>query len=173
MRWRPVQRGADRLTHEGGIGDDTGADGAQSSQDAAPDSPPIEAGQDAAMDGALDAAIDTGAPDAPVEAGRTCLLDLSNVGLRDFRISFTLTTLAGSVYMALVNQRSGCNQTSAWWSISYIPSTATTGGLAVATDDGNTANYIIQEQAGAAVYRRRRTAHHPGLACGWQTATDG
>ena len=83
-------------------------------------------------------------------ATESCAADLSNVGAADFHISFTLTTDAGAVDMALLNQRTGCDETSTWWDVSYIPSTSTMGALQAATDDGT--HYIIAEQAaGAAV----------------------
>ena len=78
-------------------------------------------------------------------ATSSCLSDLSSVGAADFHISFTLATDAGAVDMALLNQRMGCDETSTWWDVSYIPSTGTTGGLTAATDDGT--HYVIAEQA--------------------------
>jgi hypothetical protein len=90
-----------------------------------------------------------GGPGIAADAGTTCLTDLSGVGTADFHIAFTLTTTAGSIDMALLNQRTGCDETTTWWDVSYIPSTSTTGGLAVATDDGT--HYVIAEQATGAV----------------------
>jgi hypothetical protein len=79
---------------------------------------------------------------AEVDAGPTCLSTLSNVGTNDFRIAFTLTTTAGAIDMALVNQRMGCDQTSAFWDISYGG-----GGVGGATDDGT--HFVLAQCVGA------------------------
>ena len=83
------------------------------------------------------------------DAGPPCLTDLSNIGTGDFHVAFTLQTTAGSIDMALINQRTGCDETSAWWDVSYIPSTSTQGALAVGTCDGSMSSYVILEQAAA------------------------
>jgi hypothetical protein len=66
----------------------------------------------------------------------TCITDLSNVGTSDFHISFTVNTTA-SVAMALVNQRTGCNETSTFWDITM----SSLGGITGTTDDGTAAGY--------------------------------
>jgi hypothetical protein len=96
-----------------------------------------------ARDATADAPADTGS-----EAGPVCVTDLSNVGAGDFHVAFTLTTTAGSIDMALLNQRTGCDESSTWWDVSYIPSTSTTGAIEVATDDGT--HYVVVEQAAGA-----------------------
>jgi hypothetical protein len=135
------------------VASDGGADSAASGGDAASDQ--VESASDAMTDVVEAGTLDAPGADAPsdvlvdavteAEAGPVCLTDLSNVGTGDFQIAFTLTTTAGSVDMALLNQRIGCDETTTWWDVSYIPSTSTTGGLAVATDDGT--HYVIAEQA--------------------------
>jgi len=94
-----------------------------------------------------DAGVAPGSDSGPEAAPPpTCLSDLSGVGVGDFHIGFTLQTTAGSIDMALLNQRTGCNETSTWWDVSYIPSTATQGALQVATCDGTTSSYVVLEQ---------------------------
>jgi len=136
---------------------DGGADSAASTSDAGSDHF-VESASDAPADVAEAGAFDAPAGldvlsdvpvDAAAEAGTVCLTDLSNVGTGDFHIAFTLTTTAGSIDMALLNQRTGCDESSTWWDVNYIPSTSTTGGMEVATDDGT--HYVVVEQATGAL----------------------
>jgi hypothetical protein len=73
------------------------------------------------------------------------------VGTGDFHIAFTFTTTAGSIDMAVVNQRTGCNESSTWWDVSYIPSTTTQGALQVGTCNGSSSTYVILEQGTGAL----------------------
>ena len=99
----------------------------------------------------VDATPETTTADAAPEAAPpVCLSTLSGVGTGDFHISFTLTTTAGSIDMALVNQRTGCDNTSTWWDVSYIPSTSTHGALGAGSSDGTQASYVVLEQAAGA-----------------------
>ena len=84
--------------------------------------------------------------DSPV-----CATSVSNVGSGDFSVHFTLTTTVGSISMALLSQRSGCDETSAWWDISYIPSSDQThGAIAVSTCNGAASTYVVLDQAAGA-----------------------
>lgn len=132
------------------VGDDGGTNDASveaaGSDAIANDGPLVQDGKSADSSAKQDGST----TDAGTEAAtKSCVTDLSNVGTADFHISFTLTTDAGAVDMALLNQRTGCDQTSTWWDVSYIPSTSTTGALAAATDDGT--HYVIAEQAAGPV----------------------
>jgi len=116
------------------------ADGATSTEpdagDAAPDSTDTQPDTSAG-----DGSSDSGPGDAPRE-GPPCADDLSNVGTRDFRISFSLTTSQGSL-SALVNQRSNCGH-GMFWDIRL-----SSGALEIETDDGQ--NYMQFTTSGRAV----------------------
>jgi hypothetical protein len=66
------------------------------------------------------------------DSGRSCITDLSGVGTGDFQISFTLTTTENMRTLALLSQRTGCDDTSAFWDIVVGP----TGGITATTYDG-------------------------------------
>jgi hypothetical protein len=69
-----------------------------------------------------------------------CLTDLSGVGTGDFQISFTLTTStvpAESTYMALLNQRSSCDDTQPGWDVWMTAQ----GNLGVEVYDGSGGAY--------------------------------
>ena len=83
-------------------------------------------------------------PDAGPEAAAAaptavCLTDLSHAG--DFRVSFTLTTAASGLTLALVSQRTGCDPTSPYWDVTLSP----VGGIAIATDDGDVGHQVSVE----------------------------
>lgn len=84
--------------------------------------------------------------EAEAEAGPTCVTDLSGVGAGSFQISFTIVTTASGRTYSLINQRAGCDTSSAWWAVTLTPS----GGIELATDDGSGASYVFV-QSGAAV----------------------
>lgn len=67
-----------------------------------------DAGHDAARPGDAEAS-----PDAPT---CTCINDLSNIGLADFYIAFTLTTTS-TVPMSILNQRSTCDTAHPFWDV--------------------------------------------------------
>jgi hypothetical protein len=79
------------------------------------------------------------------DVGRTCVTDLSGVGTGDFRISFTLTTTESGLTIALLSQRTGCDQSSTFWDVSLSP----TAGIVAATDDGVAAHYTFVEAGSA------------------------
>ncbi len=98
-----------------------------------------DAGVASAREAASDAApkSDTGADggSAPV-----CLPTLSGVGTGDFRIAFTLTTTyvpATGSYMALLNQRSRCDDTQPGWDVWMTAQ----GNLGVEVFDGSGSAY--------------------------------
>jgi hypothetical protein len=88
-----------------------------------------------------------GAGDGEADVGRsadssapTCVTDLSGVGTDDFQISFTLTTStvpAESTYMALLNQRSSCDDTRPGWDVWMTAQ----GNLGVEVYDGSGSAY--------------------------------
>jgi Laminin G domain len=90
---------------------------------------------------AQDASFDSGPSDARPE-GPACAGDLSNIGVGDFRISFTLTTLQLGI-VAVVNQRSACGH-GMFWDIRLF-----SGALKIETDDG--AQYTQFTTAGSLV----------------------
>jgi hypothetical protein len=97
-------------------------------KDAAPSDDAASAVEAApAVDAAPDAVTADVTPTSDVaEAGSTCGCsnDLSNVGVGDFRIAFTIATTASPVapgFMALVNQRSLCNPTHSGWDVWLSP----------------------------------------------------
>ncbi|HEV3188876.1 MAG TPA: laminin G domain-containing protein, partial [Polyangiaceae bacterium] len=104
--------------------------------DAGPDSNGTQ--RDANAEGA---SSDSAPRDAPPE-GPPCVGDLSNIGTRDFRISFSVTTSQGS-QSALVNQRSTCSF-GMFWDIRLE-----NGALFIETDDGQ--NYMQFTTSGRAV----------------------
>lgn len=76
-----------------------------------------------------------------------CVTDLSGVGTGDFRISFTLTTTWTSstdVYLALVGQKAGCDQTSPAWYVMLSESGniigGTINGMYIEARTGNSIN---------------------------------
>src|SRR5258708_3656142 len=99
---------------------------------------------------------DSGLRDAPPE-GPLCVGDLSNIGTRDFRISFSLTTSQGSEG-ALVNQRSTCSF-GMFWDIRLL-----NGALFIETDDGQnymqltTSGRVVNDGQAHAVLVRRTSA---------------
>jgi len=117
---------------DGGVGDAT-PDTATRDEEGTDSFSPEDSGSDAFTNGgeaeagssesgsALDAAQDTSAPDAlhdaPIEAPTcTCVDDLSNVGLGDFYIAFTIT-LNVTTPVAIANQRPTCETTLPYWSV--------------------------------------------------------
>lgn len=143
----PFNAGSITSTRDGG-GDDSAEPGdtgaateAETEAEAEADASP-EAAPEASTDTGPEAApADAGAPDTSIEAGRVCALDLSGVGSRDFRISFTLTTSNGGATLDLVNQRTGCDMTSTFWYVTLSP----VGGIEFATDDGSATSYAVVE----------------------------
>lgn len=131
----------------GGDGDDGGAQGDTGTHVVGTDAGAGESEAAAQVDATPETTTADAAPEA---APPVCLSTLSGVGTGDFHISFTLTTTAGSIDMALVNQRTGCDNTSTWWDVSYIPSTSTHGALGAGTSDGTQASYVVLEQAAGA-----------------------
>jgi len=126
----------DAVASEGGpdSGEAASGEAANDSDAGSGDAADTGTGQDTGGDGDADA------------ASPTCLTSLSNAGAGDFSIHFTLTTTAGATDMALFSQRVGCDETSSWWDVSYIPSTTTQGALQVATCDGSASDYVVLEQ---------------------------
>ena len=101
-------------------------------QDSAPDSsaPDVDGSGEA---GSLDAVAD--APDA---GARVCVSDLSGVGTGDFRVSFTIaTTYSPPSYMALLNQRTRCDDTRPGWDVWMTAA----GDLGVEVFDGAAGAY--------------------------------
>jgi len=103
-------------------------------------------GQDAPEDIRRDAMGEGGNGEAGMADAPICLTDLSDIGMGDFSIRFTLTTNETGMTLALLNQRLGCDQMSTFWDITLSP----TGDVVVATDDGIAADYVIV-QAGSAL----------------------
>ena len=68
-----------------------------------------------------------------------CLTDLSGVGTGDFSIHFTLTTTEHILTLGLLSQRTGCNETSAYWDVSLSP----TGGIVAVTNDGAHRVFVV------------------------------
>ena len=118
----------------GGAGGATGTGGAPAE---------IDGGTAGASGGSLSTGGELGSGGA--SSGGTggaapCLTDLSSVGTGDFRISFTLTTTdvpAPSTYMALLNQRSSCDDTQPGWDVWMTAQ----GNLGVEVYDGSGGAY--------------------------------
>jgi hypothetical protein len=87
----------------GGPSDEGGSFSA--SDDAAPDSTAGAEPDSSKADGPFDS-MESGASDV-VQDAQKCTGTLSNIGIADFRISFTLTTIQSGL-VALVNQRGAC-----------------------------------------------------------------
>jgi len=68
-----------------------------------------------------------------------CLTDLSGVGTGDFLISFILTTTESGLTIGLLNQRTGCDQSSTFWDVRLSP----TAGIVAVTGDGIAAHYTF------------------------------
>jgi hypothetical protein len=113
--------GADQETFDSGAGD--------------PGLPDTSTGGDAGDSGSTisDAALDTtgdAASDVTGDAdGGACTQDLSNIGLGDFRIAFTIQTSA-TVGSAVVNQRGNC-AAGIYWDVRMQAN----GALAIETDN--------------------------------------
>jgi len=121
-----------------------GAQGEDGGQDAGGDVVGHVLGQDG---GAVDAGeagqVAEAAADGGTEAGpHTCVTDLSGVGTGDFRVAFTLTTTS-QVDVALLDQMSGCSQSSPAWSVSM----SYTGQVAGGTGDGAVAHWVATTEA--------------------------
>jgi hypothetical protein len=117
-------------------GSSTGSSSASSSGSSwggADASPASEGGPETQAEASADASTDVAPP--------TCVTDLSNVGTGDFQIAFTLTTTETVTTLALVNQRTGCDETSSFWDVTI----SNTGGIVFATDDGSAASYAFVE----------------------------
>lgn len=71
-------------------------------------------------------------------AASVCLTDLSDVGMGDFSIHFTLTTNETGLTLALLNQRLVCDQMSIFWDVTL----SATGAVVAATDDGIAGHYV-------------------------------
>lgn len=93
-----------------------------------------------------DSGNDAGLEASPPEAAQACVTDLSNVGAGDFRIAFTLTTSEVGKQLALVSQRAGCDETSAYWSVTLSQG----GGIVAVTSDG-TPEGMVSVEAGNGV----------------------
>jgi hypothetical protein len=116
-------------SNDAGGTDDSATGGADAANDHN-----VEASADATADGATgsdtgtseggnsnDAAEDTSASDAPQDAPAeasacTCVTDMSNIGLADFYIAFTVT-LNVTTPVAIANQRSTCTTVDPYWSV--------------------------------------------------------
>lgn len=96
---------------------------------------------DGGSGGAGGEAADAGsASDSRRDMAPTCVTDLSGVGTGDFSIHFTLTTTAvpaASTYMALLNQRSRCDDTRPGWDVWMTAQ----GNLGVEVYDGSGSAY--------------------------------
>lgn len=104
---------------------------------------PDGAGQDAGQD---DGGGDGG--DGGVDAPRACVSDLSGVGTGDFRIEFTIaTTDAPASYMALLNQRTHCDDTRPGWDVWMTAA----GDLGIEVFDGSAGSYDNVTHDGRAV----------------------
>lgn len=126
----------------GGDGDDGGAQGDTGTHVVGTD-----AGTGESEAAQVDATPETTTADAAPEAAPpVCLSTLSGVGTGDFHIAFTLKTTATG-YVALANQRVGCDSTSVWWEVNFQngaigaatnagPSEYANVGLSVAVNDG-------------------------------------
>jgi hypothetical protein len=114
------------------------------------DSPSMESDTDAVppdsnatqFDASTEDAHPDSAPRDPSPEGSRCLGDLSNIGVRDFSISFSLTTSQRGT-VALVNQRTACSF-GMFWDIRL-----TNGSLQIETSDGT--NYAIFRTTGRPV----------------------
>jgi hypothetical protein len=122
--------GHDSGDEAGDLAEAMPSEGISDGADSAIPSDAAEASPDARLD--AQAETDTGAyyvqeagADAPVDAASAdaadahscpCGSDLSNVGLGDFSIAFSLTTASTSP-MALLNQRATCDQAHSYWDV--------------------------------------------------------
>jgi hypothetical protein len=88
-----------------------------------------------------DSGNDAGLEASPPEAAQACVTDLSNIGAGDFHIAFTLTTSETGKQLALVSQRAGCDETSAYWSVTLSQG----GGIVAVTSDGTpTGRFFVE-----------------------------
>ena len=112
--------------------------------------------QEAGVDGPVghdsgpgnDAGDSGSAADADGGPSCTCTGDLSNVGLGDFEIAFTVATTAWPVapgYMAILNQRSECDPNKAGWDVGMNAN----GTLSIQVFDGS--NVYDNEQSASAI----------------------
>jgi hypothetical protein len=86
--------------------------------------------------------------DGGVDAPRTCVSDLSGVGTGDFRVSFTIATIgAPASYMALLNQRTHCDDTKPGWDVWMTAA----GDLGIEVFDGAAGSYDNVTHDGRAV----------------------
>jgi hypothetical protein len=153
---------------------DAGADGADSGaadadSDAA-DAPPADSGFDATPDART---ADSGVRDAGTDAA-ACKTDLSNIGLADFTIAMTVTTVQTGL-VATANQRNVCNLAPLW------DVRLSNGNLYIETCDGphysmlTTAGALANDgQPHAIVVKRRSqalTAYVDGKSVGTTTST--
>ncbi len=118
------------------FGPSSGADAASIDVHAGSEPEP-EGGPEAEAGALQEAAADVAPP--------ACTMDLSNVGNVDFHISFTISTSATGVTVALLSQRSGCVTTSPFWDVTL----SSTGGVTLSTGDGSGTTYFVE--AGNAV----------------------
>ena len=106
---------------------------------------PVRDGGEAGLP--AEAAVDAG-PGSEAEAGPVCVTDLSGVGIGDFRVSFTIaTTDAPASYMALLNQRTHCDDTRPGWDVWMTAA----GDLGVEVFDGAAGSYDNVTHDGRAV----------------------
>jgi hypothetical protein len=106
----------DRLLGEAGVAEDSAVDvGLDDAQEAEAQSPDVE--PDVGVEAAADGGAESGAHDATADAPVcSCVTSLSNIGLQDFYIAFTLTTTS-TMPMSILNQRSACVTTLPFWDV--------------------------------------------------------
>jgi len=85
---------------------------------------------------------DAGAEAAPdTSTAAACVTDLSKVGSGDFHIAFTIVTQATGKQLALLSQRVGCDDTSAYWAVTLSQG----GGIVAVTNDGTpTGRFFVE-----------------------------
>ena len=107
----------DSGANEGGGTGDSGSGGVDATTDHSIEGSTDGASDDSAQDAAHDVTASDALQDAPIEAPTcTCVDDLSNVGLGDFYIAFTIT-LSVTTPVAIASQRSSCQTTLPYWSV--------------------------------------------------------
>jgi Concanavalin A-like lectin/glucanases superfamily len=131
---------------EGGAGGVDAASGIDGAEGGSAEGGSPEGGGSAeggSVEGGGDGSEAGSSQDAMVDAsdGGVCVTDLSGVGYNDFHISFTIVTSESGLTLDLVNQRIGCDESSTFWDVLLN----TTGGLELATGDGNQNDYRFVE----------------------------
>ena len=92
-------------------------------------------------DGMPDVSQEVSTSDAPEDTKTegptcTCVDDLSNIGLADFYVAFTITTNA-TVPMAILNQRSTCDATHPFWDVQTGTNLGINGVVFIQVGDGS------------------------------------